>query len=49
MNNTTDDVQAVAKLGEARDEVVKELRKAIMGMEDVIDEMLIAIFAQGHC
>ena len=49
MNNTTDDVQAVAKLGEARDGVVKELRKAIMGMEDVIDEMLIAIFAQGHC
>ncbi len=49
MNTTTDDVQAVAKLGEARDQVVKELRKAIMGMEDVIDEMLIAIFAQGHC
>lgn len=49
MNNTTDDVEAVAKLGEARDEVVKELRKVIVGMEDVIDEMLISVFAQGHC
>jgi MoxR-like ATPase len=49
MNNTTDDVQAVAKLGEARDEVVTELRKVIVGMDDVIDEMLISIFAQGHC
>lgn len=49
MNTTTDDVEAVAKLGEARDEVVQELRKVIVGMEDVIDEMLIAVFAQGHC
>nr|MBC8374248.1 AAA family ATPase [Planctomycetota bacterium] len=45
----SDDVQAVEKLGEARDSVVAELRKAIVGMDDVIDEMMIAIFAQGHC
>ena len=43
------DVQAVQKLGEARDGVVKELRKVIVGMEEVIDEMMISIFAQGHC
>ncbi len=49
MNKPTDDVEAVAKLGEARDEVVIELRKVIVGMEEVIDEMLISIFAQGHC
>ena len=49
MPQETDDIQAVQKLGEARDAIVKELRKSIMGMEDVIDEMLIAIFAQGHC
>ena len=34
----SDDVVAVRKLGEARDGVVKELRKVIVGMEDVIDE-----------
>ena len=45
----SNDVQAVEKIGEARDSVVAELRKAIVGMDDVIDEMMIAIFAQGHC
>src|SRR5210317_1720941 len=49
MSNTTDDVKAVEQLGVARDEVVRELRKVIVGMEDVIEEMMIAIFAQGHC
>jgi MoxR-like ATPase len=49
MKKTIDDVQAVEKLGEARDRVVAELRKVIVGMDDVIDEMMIAIFAQGHC
>ena len=49
MKDTTDDVQAVENLGKARDEVVQELRKVIVGMEDVIDEMMISIFAQGHC
>ena len=48
-STTENDVQAVAKLGEARDGVVKELRKVIVGMEDVIEEMMIAVFAQGHC
>ena len=43
------DVQAVEKLGEARDGVVKELRKVIVGMDEVIDEMMISIFAEGHC
>ncbi|MEJ6717686.1 MAG: AAA family ATPase, partial [Akkermansiaceae bacterium] len=49
MTNETEDIQAVAKLGEARDGVVNELRKVIVGMEDVIEEMMIAVFAQGHC
>jgi len=49
MSEIKDDVQAVEKLGEARDGIVAELRKAIVGMNDVIDEMMIAIFAQGHC
>ena len=49
MSDTKDDVQAVEKLGQARDSIMAELRKAIVGMDDVIDEMMIAIFAQGHC
>ena len=49
MTNEADDVQAVEKLGQARDAIVAELRKTIVGMDDVIDEMMIAIFARGHC
>ena len=49
MTQQTDDVAAVEKLGEARDAIVKELRKTIVGMDDVIDEMMISIFARGHC
>jgi len=49
MSDTKDDVQAVEQLGLARDSIMAELRKAIVGMDDVIDEMMIAIFAQGHC
>jgi MoxR-like ATPase len=49
MTDQTDDIQAVEKLGQARDAIVTELRKTIVGMDDVIDEMMIAIFARGHC
>jgi MoxR-like ATPase len=49
MTNEADDIQAVEKLGLARDAIVTELRKTIVGMDGVIDEMMIAIFARGHC
>ena len=42
------DVAAVKKLGEAHEQLVGELRKAIVGMDQVIDETLIAIFSRGH-
>jgi MoxR-like ATPase len=43
------DEQAVVRLGEARDQILGEVRKIIVGMDQVIDEMMIAIFARGHC
>ena len=43
-----DDVRAVEKLGQARDKIVSELRKAIIGMDKVIDEVMIAVFSRGH-
>ena len=49
MNKESEEIEAVERLGEARDKIVTELRKTIVGMEDVIDEMMIAIFARGHC
>ena len=44
-----DDEQAVEHLREARDRIVAELRKVIVGLDQVIDEMMIALFAKGHC
>lgn len=49
MSTNSDDVKQVENLGKARDAIVSELRKSIVGMDDVIDEMMIAIFARGHC
>jgi MoxR-like ATPase len=49
MTQKNDDVEAVENLGKARDAIVSELRKTIVGMDEVIDEMMIAIFARGHC
>lgn len=49
MATSNDDVQGIKELGQARDQVVAELRKVIVGMDDVVDEMMIAIFSRGHC
>ena len=45
---STDDVAAVEKLGVAHKQVVDELKKAIVGMDQVIDEVMISIFSRGH-
>ena len=45
----TDDVSAVQTLRDAHDRVLAELRKVIVGQDRVIDEMMIALFARGHC
>ena len=44
-----DDEQAVEHLRQARDKIVGELRKIIVGLDQVIDEMMIALFSKGHC
>lgn len=49
MSTEADSIQAIENLGRVRDTIVSELRKVIVGMDDVIDQMMIAIFARGHC
>jgi MoxR-like ATPase len=44
-----DDVQAVHKLNEAYRRLVGELGRVIVGQQNVIEELLIAMFARGHC
>jgi MoxR-like ATPase len=43
------DVQAVEKLNQARERIQAEVRKVIIGQDDVIEHLLTALFANGHC
>jgi len=44
-----DDVQAVQRLHEAYEKITRELTKTIVGQKQVIEELLVAMFARGHC
>lgn len=41
--------EAVEQIGAARDRIFSELRKVVIGQEEVIEELLIAILSGGHC
>ena len=44
-----DEVKALEKLSEAYQSVRAELSKVIVGQNEVIEQLMIAIFARGHC
>lgn len=44
-----DDLALVEKMQDGYDQMVTEIRKVIVGQDHVIDELLIALFAGGHC
>ena len=44
-----DDVQAVEKLNEAYRLITEQLGRVIVGQRQVIEELLVAMFARGHC
>jgi MoxR-like ATPase len=43
------DLQAVEKLRDARNKIKDEIGKVIIGQNQVIDELLIALLSNGHC
>ncbi len=45
---TASDLQAVEQLKDARQRIVTEIRKVIIGQDDVVDQLLTALFANGH-
>src|SRR5690348_4523419 len=45
----TEDLQAVERLSEAYRSIADEIDKRIVGQQRVIEELLIALFARGHC
>ena len=46
---TSDDLKLVARMTEGREKIIRELKKVIVGQDDVIEEVLIALFSGGHC
>src|SRR5687767_15493874 len=50
MTSTTSDIAAIAeRVAEGRERIVGEIRKVIVGQDDVIDEVLMALFTGWHC
>src|SRR5512137_2086845 len=44
-----DDLLAIAEVARARLEILGEIEKRIVGQRAVIDQLLVALFARGHC
>jgi len=44
-----DDLEELARLKDAHRRVKQQLARVIVGQEEVIDQLLIAIFSEGHC
>jgi MoxR-like ATPase len=44
-----EDLKAAEFLKNAREKLIKEIRKTIIGQEEIIDELLITLFSKGHC
>ena len=44
-----DDVQAVGELNEAYRLITEQLSRVIVGQQQVLEELLVAMFARGHC
>ena len=48
MSGNASDLEAVERLNQARTRIMAELRKAIVGQDAVIEQLLTALFAGGH-
>jgi MoxR-like ATPase len=44
-----EDLESVRKLREGYDEIKRQLGRVIVGQDQVIEELLIALFSKGHC
>ena len=46
--DTEDEIALVERMKAGREKIVRELKRVIVGQDDVIEEVLIALFAGGH-
>lgn len=43
------DVEAIEQIGKAKEVILREIHKVIIGQDEVIEQMLMAMFSRGHC
>ncbi len=48
-NLKTNDLEIIKELKQAHDRIVGEIEKVIVGQRQIIDDLLISLFSQGHC
>ena len=46
---TLTDIEAAEALKTAKENILNQLKKRIIGQDEVIEQLLIALFSQGHC
>src|SRR5215472_1478679 len=46
---SANDLEAIARLGEARKKLKEQIARVIVGQEHIVDDLLTALFARGHC
>jgi len=48
LDDATDEIALVERMRAGKEKIIRELRKVIVGQDEVIQEVLIALFAGGH-
>jgi len=43
------EIRAVERMGQARQRLLTEIHKVIIGQDEVIEQLMLALFARGHC
>jgi MoxR-like ATPase len=49
MEHTTEVGSLAARVADGRERILRELRKVIVGQDEVVDQVLMALFTGGHC
>ena len=49
LSPSNNDLQAVQELAQARDHIVTQIEKRVVGQREVVEHLLIALFSRGHC
>jgi len=49
MSQQSSDIQLLKKLAQSTDSIRSEIGKIIVGQHDVVDQLLVSLFARGHC